>query len=58
MVSKLTDVDSWLAILKDGGILPERSLRIMCEKVKEILIEEPNLQPVSAPVSICGNLNG
>ena len=37
------DVDHWLSIVKGGGILPERDLRILCEKVKEILIEESNV---------------
>ena len=37
------DVDSWLATIKGGAILPERELRILCEKVKEILIEESNV---------------
>ena len=58
MVTKKSDVDSWLAHLKDGGLLPERTLRILCEKVKEILINEANVQPVSAPVVVCGNING
>ena len=43
MVTKKSDVDSWLAHLKDGGLLPERTLRILCEKVKEILINEGNV---------------
>jgi hypothetical protein len=52
------DIDSWLNIVKGGGVLPERDLRILCEKVKEILIEESNVQPVSAPVTICGDIHG
>ena len=57
-MSGKSDVDSWLATVKDGGILPERDLRILCEKIKEILIEESNVQPVSAPVTICGDIHG
>ena len=53
-----SDVDSWLATVKEGGILPERDLRLLCEKIKEILIEESNVQPVSAPVTICGDIHG
>lgn len=53
-----TNIDSWLETLKGGGLLPERDLRILCEKVKEILIEESNVQPVSAPVTICGDIHG
>jgi len=52
------DIDSWLNIVIGGGVLPERDLRILCEKVKEILIEESNVQPVSAPVTICGDIHG
>lgn len=37
------DVDQWLETVKGGGVLPERDLRILCEKVKEILIEESNV---------------
>ena len=57
-MSSKNELDSWLAHVKDGGILPEKDLRILCEKVKEILIEESNVQPVSAPVTICGDIQG
>jgi len=53
-----TDIDNWLETVKEGTILPERELRILCEKVKEILIEESNVQPVKAPVTICGDIHG
>ena len=52
------DIDNWLETVKGGTILPERELRILCEKVKEILIEESNVQPVAAPVTICGDILG
>jgi hypothetical protein len=37
------DIDKWLETVKNGGVLPERDLRILCEKVKELLIEESNV---------------
>ena len=52
------DVDAWLQTVKEGGIISERDLRVLCEKVKELLIEESNVQPVSAPVTICGDVHG
>ena len=52
------DIDKCIADLKQGKILPEKVLRRCCEKVKEILIEESNVQPVSAPVTLCGDIHG
>ena len=52
------DVDKWISTVKGVNVLPERDLRILCEKVKEILIDESNVQPVSAPVTICGDIHG
>lgn len=54
----LGDIDSWLAHIRDGGILPEKKLRILCEQLKEILIDESNVQAVSAPVTIVGKIHG
>ena len=52
------EIDNWLYSVKNGEILPERELRILCDKIKEILIEESNVQSVSTPVTICGDLHG
>ena len=52
------DIDSWLAHIRDGGILPERTFRVVCEQIKEILIDESNVQAVSAPVTIVGKIHG
>jgi serine/threonine-protein phosphatase 6 catalytic subunit len=38
--------------------LSERDLKQLCEKAKEIFIEESNVQNVSAPVIICGDIHG
>jgi len=57
-MGKGSNVDEWLESLKKGNPLPERELRKLCERVKEVLIEENNLQPVSAPVIICGDIHG
>lgn len=52
------NIEKWLSMAKEGKVLPERDLRILCEKIKEILIEESNVQPVSSPVTICGDIHG
>eukprot|EP00744_Colponema_vietnamica_P003473 GILI01005323.1.p1 GENE.GILI01005323.1~~GILI01005323.1.p1 ORF type:complete len:304 (+),score=56.95 GILI01005323.1:68-979(+) len=51
-------VDKWIETLRQGQCIPERDLRILCEKVKELLIEESNVQPVCAPVTVCGDIHG
>ena len=50
--------DRWLEDLKKLKCLPEKDLKELCEKAKEIFIEESNVQNVSAPVIICGDIHG
>ncbi|CAI0409907.1 unnamed protein product [Linum tenue] len=38
--------------------LSEQEVRGLCEKAKEILMEESNVQPVKSPVTICGDIHG
>ncbi|KAM3258436.1 hypothetical protein ACQJBY_044588 [Aegilops geniculata] len=38
--------------------LVEPELKALCEKAKEILMEESNVQPVRSPVTICGDIHG
>ena len=58
------NVDSWLETVKNGEYLPESDMRKLCEivtlsnKVKELLIEESNIQPISSPVTVCGDIHG
>ena len=50
--------DKWLEALKESKCLSEKDLKELCEKAKEILIEENNVQYMSAPVTICGDIHG
>ncbi|GMJ06744.1 hypothetical protein HRI_004343600 [Hibiscus trionum] len=52
------DLDQWIAKVKEGQHLSEDELQILCEYVKEILIEESNVQPVNSPVTVCGDIHG
>ena len=52
------NIDLLIEGLKEGRIIEESILQSVCEKVKEILIEESTVQPVSAPVTICGDIHG
>lgn len=53
------DCDEWIDRLKNKHeILPERLLKVACQRLKDILIEENNVQPVQLPVVICGDIHG
>lgn len=54
----MAEVDKWIATLKKCEYLDERSVRILCNKVKELLFEESNIQETSAPTIICGDIHG
>jgi len=51
-------VDSWLETAKQCKYLPESDLKKLCEIVRELLLEESNVQPVPSPVTICGDIHG
>jgi hypothetical protein len=50
--------DEWLQIVRGCQYLPETDLKRLCELVKELLMEESNIQPVNTPVTICGDVHG
>ena len=52
------DPDKWLSLLMECQHLPEADMKILCERVRSILLEESNIQPVSSPVTICGDIHG
>ncbi|EPE07684.1 serine threonine-protein phosphatase ppe1 [Ophiostoma piceae UAMH 11346] len=59
--AKLTpgsSLDEWLEEAKQCHYLPEAVMKQLCEMVKEVLMEESNIQPVSTPVTICGDIHG
>jgi serine/threonine-protein phosphatase 2A catalytic subunit len=51
-------VDAWIEALLDCRPLPEADVRRLCEKCKEVLELEPNVTPVSAPVTVVGDVHG
>merc|ERR1711915_721136 len=48
----------WIDTLKKCTYLAENDLLQLCERVKEILVEESNVQPVPSPVTVCGDIHG
>lgn len=52
------DLDQWIEFAKECKYLPENDLKKLCDIVCDILLEESNVQPVSSPVTVCGDIHG
>lgn len=48
----MSDIDRDIAQLKKCEYLSENEVRLLCNKAKEILIEESNIQYVDSPVTV------
>ncbi|KAG8527736.1 uncharacterized protein KY384_007890 [Bacidia gigantensis] len=67
-LSQNASVDEWLEKAMQNKYLPEAVMKKLCEICKEYLMEgllivvdnppESNIQPVSTPVTVCGDLHG
>ncbi|EJK57681.1 hypothetical protein THAOC_22245, partial [Thalassiosira oceanica] len=53
-----TDLDQYLEKLEQGTPLSEKEVQHLCDKARETLTLEANVQPVSAPVTVCGDIHG
>ncbi|PVH33193.1 hypothetical protein PAHAL_9G591400 [Panicum hallii] len=51
-------LDAQIEQLMQCRPLAEQEVKSLCEKAKEILMEESNVQPVKSPVTICGDIHG
>ncbi|KAG1569207.1 hypothetical protein G6F50_006590 [Rhizopus delemar] len=56
--SSVADVDAWIAQLQDCKQLSENDIKKLCDKAREILMQESNVQPVKCPVTVCGDIHG
>lgn len=50
--------DKWIEQLMSCRHLSENDMKTLCDQVRGILMEESNIQPVSSPVTICGDIHG
>ncbi|KAJ1986593.1 phosphoprotein phosphatase PP4 catalytic subunit [Dimargaris cristalligena] len=53
-----SDLDRQIQLLRNCEIITEAEVKELCNKAREILIEESNVQQVDAPVTICGDIHG
>ncbi|PNY17012.1 serine/threonine protein phosphatase PP2A catalytic subunit-like protein [Trifolium pratense] len=52
------DLNEQISQLMQCKPLSEQQVKELCEKAKEILMHESNVQPVKSPVTICGDIHG
>lgn len=53
-----SDLDRQIEQLKRCEHITESEVRGLCNKAREILLEESNVQRVDAPVTVCGDIHG
>ena len=51
-----TNLNKWISQLYKCQKLSENAVKELCKKIRMILIEEKNVEPVSCPVTICGDI--
>jgi len=54
----VSDLDRQIEQLRRCEIIKESEVKALCNKAREILIEEGNVQRVFAPVTVCGDIHG
>jgi len=56
--SALMDLDKAIESLKSCQIIPEEDVKNLCNKAKEILMEEQNVHHVPIPATVVGDIHG
>jgi len=54
----INDMDAYIEKLFACQPLTENEVEHLCERAKEVLTGESNVQPVPAPVTVCGDVHG
>lgn len=52
------DVDRLISQCYEKKLLPAIVIKELCEKVKEILINESNVKQIKTPVTVVGDVHG
>eukprot|EP00210_Caulerpa_lentillifera_P006413 g6126.t1 len=52
------NLDSQIETLMNCVPLSQPEVKSLCDKAKEILMKESNVQPVNSPVTVCGDIHG
>jgi len=54
----IQELEGWIEQLMECRRLSEKQVEILCRMAKEILLDESNVQAVSSPVTVCGDIHG
>ena len=54
----ILDLDEAIISMKECRALSEQQIKCLCQLVSDVLMEEANVQPVVAPVTVCGDIHG
>jgi serine/threonine-protein phosphatase 2A catalytic subunit len=57
-VKDTRELDAWIECLSKCETLSEESVSKLCNLAQELLSKESNVQPVSSPVTVCGDVHG
>jgi serine/threonine-protein phosphatase 2A catalytic subunit len=57
-MADVDQLDQWIATLQKCEPLSEEQVALLCDKAREILSHELNVQPVKCPVTVCGDIHG
>ena len=57
-IGSIKDMDQWIEQLRECKQLDEGDVKVLCEKAREILSKESNVQSVKSPVTVCGDIHG
>ena len=53
-----SSLDEQIEQLRKCQYITEIEVKLLCEKAKELFIEESNVQTIDAPITICGDIHG
>lgn len=56
--ASIPTLDGWIESLMQCKQLAEIDVQRLCEKAREVLQDESNVQPVKCPVTVCGDIHG
>ena len=51
------ELDVWIEQLKECKQLQENNVKFLCDRAKDILAKESNVQEVNCPVTVCGDVH-